>query len=797
MNQCRIPGPANFFLGFAFQSETLAAMTVNEPGRAATPQLTVEDWFTPGRFAALLGVFLAATFAKVIFGQETFFFRDFGAFTYPVAQYFRDSFWRGELPLWNPLNDFGVPMLAQWNPAMLYPPSLFYLVFPLSWSLGVFNVAHLFLAGMGMYFLARRWTGNQLAAAVAGAAFAFNGLNWHMLMWISNLAACAWMPWVVLAVEQAWRRGGRWLAGAALAGAMQMLTGSPEIIMLTWLFVGALWAQEFVWGGLPRGWMTGRFAAVGLLVTGLAAAQLLPFLELAKHSQRDAAYSSTLGWAMPLSGLANFLAPLFHCYPAGQGLFVQYDQYWVASYYSGAGLLLLAAAGVWGARNRRVWLLAGAGILSVWMALGDKGHLYSWVKAALPALGMLRYPIKFVVLAVFTIPLLAAYGVSWQRSETGESTRALRVMRNIGVVLLLLLAAIVWVAWRHPMVEDDWPATWRNALSRAVFVVAAPGLLLALGRAPEFRLRAMLAVLLLLALWLDVYTHAPNLSPAMNRGIYAPGLIRADLKLDGPAEASRFMETKPVMDKVHYLSLKDPAADYLCRRLTLFDNCNLLDDISKADGFFSLYLRDSFHVTELLYAADDNSPDLKGLEDFLGISHLSATNIDATKILDWTARSSYLPLMTAGQAPVFAMQSNIWPALVSKNFDPRETVYLPPEAQPFITARRADAKIIFTDIQAQRLNAEVEAASPSLLVVAQSFYTPWHAYVDGARVKLWEANGAFQALEIPAGRHEVMLIYEDEMFEVGAVISLTTLAALVVFWIWRRRHEGQLAAQAA
>ncbi len=128
------------------------------------------------------------TFLDVVGGQRTFFYRDFGVFTYPVAQYFRECFWRGELPLWNPLNNCGVPLLAQWNTAVLYPPSLFYLLFPLSWSLGVFNLGHLFFAGLGMYLLARRWTGNPLAAAVAGLAFGFNGLSWHMLMWVSNLA---------------------------------------------------------------------------------------------------------------------------------------------------------------------------------------------------------------------------------------------------------------------------------------------------------------------------------------------------------------------------------------------------------------------------------------------------------------------------------------------------------------------------------------------------------------------------------------------------------------------------------
>jgi uncharacterized membrane protein YfhO len=69
----------------------------------------------------------------------------------------------------------------------------------------------------------------------------------------------------------------------------------------------------------------------------------------------------------------------------------------------------------------------------------------------------------------------------------------------------------------------------------------------------------------------------------------------------------------------------------------------------------------------------------------------------------------------------------------------------------------------------------VTAKSPALIVIAQAFYTPWTAYVDGQRVKLWEANGAFQALEIPAGTHQVKISYDDVALKIGAVISLVGL----------------------
>src|SRR5215471_5483341 len=203
-----------------------------------------DEWFTPGRFAVLLAALTCLAYPDVIFGGRTFFHRDFAVFGYPLAYHHRASFWSGEIPLWNPLNDCGLPFLAQWNTMTLYPLSLFYLLLPLSWSLGAFCLVHFYLAGLGMYFLAQSWMQHRFAAALAGLAYSFNALMLNCLMWPNNIAALAWLPWLVWAAERAWRFGGRWLLWAVLVGSLQMLSGAPEVILLTWVLLAALLAGQ-------------------------------------------------------------------------------------------------------------------------------------------------------------------------------------------------------------------------------------------------------------------------------------------------------------------------------------------------------------------------------------------------------------------------------------------------------------------------------------------------------------------------------------------------------------------------
>jgi hypothetical protein len=88
-------------------------------------------WFSPLRFAGILAILIVSMYPDVIFLGKSFFFRDFCLFGYPLASYHRDCFWRGEIPLWNPLSACGLPYLAQWNTLTLYPLSLVYLLIPL------------------------------------------------------------------------------------------------------------------------------------------------------------------------------------------------------------------------------------------------------------------------------------------------------------------------------------------------------------------------------------------------------------------------------------------------------------------------------------------------------------------------------------------------------------------------------------------------------------------------------------------------------------------------------------------
>ncbi|MBI4328102.1 MAG: hypothetical protein HY674_22960 [Chloroflexi bacterium] len=269
---------------------------------------------------------------------------------------------------------------------------------------------HLLVAGLGMYFLCQRWTANSFEAVLSGTAYSFNGLTLNCLMWPNNIAALAWMPWVVWLVADGYRKGGKTLYIAAAVGAIQMLSGAPEVILFTWLLTGALFLIELWRERAAALAMSVRIVGIVGLIALLSAVQLLPFIDLLWHSQRVGTMSYES--AMPAWGWANLVTPLFHCYNSGSGVYFQPGQNWTSSYYAGVGTLLLALTALRFGRRPIAPALWAICFIALVFALGKDGWLYQWLRAVFPQLGVMNFPIKFVVPVCFLLPLLAGLGAA-------------------------------------------------------------------------------------------------------------------------------------------------------------------------------------------------------------------------------------------------------------------------------------------------------------------------------------------------------------------------------------------------
>jgi hypothetical protein len=749
--------------------------------------LNLEWVLTFRQFALFLGCLVLCSFWDVLFWGKALFYRDFQLFAYPWAHFFRECFWRGEMPLWNPYNNCGLPFLAQWNTMTLYPLSLFYLVFPLSWSLSAFCILHLYLGGLGMFLLARRWTGNAWGGALAGIAFAFSGLMLNSLTWSNNVAALGWMPWVVLwAVNLKDRRT---LAQAAFIGAMQMLTGAPEIIFMTWLLVACFWGLDFI--STQNRVRAKNAALLVILVAGLCAMQLLPFLQLLANSHRDPKFAEASNWPMPLWGLANFFTPLFFTMKWSQNVFFQYNQYWTCSYFIPLGGLMFAGFALWKTRDKRVWLLGLVAGLSIWAAMGDPAGLYLLVKGLFPGLGFMRYPIKLMVMATFALPLLAAFGLKqfWnaQDSLTPGSKRAF-VLLAAGA--LGIIAFLTWYCGAHPRYNGEYDTSHyarQNGLARAILLT-----LFVLGAvfiSPKFpiRLRVLIRFSLLLLAWYDGISHSPNIVPRTERWVFDSIDVQTrgtvfPLRGDG-----RVMVSPEAEQTMFNLVVADGAKELTAKRMALYCNLNLLDAVPKVNGVFSLQLR---AMEPLLQSFSQPNGLTEPMLDFFGVTHLTTRG----STMSWNARPTAMRMVSSGQRPAFATDLDCLKLLQAAEFRPAKVACFSEELRGAMEASPYGAAEIGNFKQTgSKIEFESTSPEPALAVIAQAFYPCWKATMDGKPTPILKANLAFQAIELPPGHHVVTLSYVDYPFLCGVAISFVTLLICLGLHGWKSRKENRFA----
>jgi hypothetical protein len=92
---------------------------------------------------------------------------------------------------------------------------------------------------------------------------------------------------------------------------------------------------------------------------------------------------------------------------------------------------------------------------------------------------------------------------------------------------------------------------------------------------------------------------------------------------------------------------------------------------------------------------------------------------------------------------------------------------------------------------ANRVEVDVQASAPALLVLAEAYHPGWRARVDGRDAPVWPADCVLRAVPVPAGASRIELRFVDPALRRGLVTSCVALAValgLVLYgWRWGRR----------
>jgi uncharacterized membrane protein YfhO len=96
----------------------------------------------------------------------------------------------------------------------------------------------------------------------------------------------------------------------------------------------------------------------------------------------------------------------------------------------------------------------------------------------------------------------------------------------------------------------------------------------------------------------------------------------------------------------------------------------------------------------------------------------------------------------------------------------------------------SQSRVEFVDYQPNRIKIDAVSNAPGFLVISDTYYPGWNAYINGSKVDIIRANYAFRAINLDGGKSIVEFKYEPQSFYIGAAITIASLFIILFFFIW-------------
>ena len=788
-------------------------------------------------FLCYLFLFIAI-FPDVVFFGASFMKRDIFRYYYPVWKFGVQSIQQGIFPFWNPYNSYGTPFFADIQTCVFYPFQLLMYLPKFCWGFNFYILLHLALSGFFTCLWMRECGASRAASFLSGIAFSLSGYVMSAISLTISLCSIVYLPLVFLCLRRAFKRDDflyRVLGSFTLL--LQYLAGDPAVLFSTLFVCTVITAFKTIEASFIKKKLFLKYAVdfifiVGFFV-GLAAFQFFLFAEFLSLSNRATpTFDAMTLWSVQYNDLVSFVFPFFSDISL---FFMDYwiRQSWLENLYLGVTVFILACF---------AWRLNKANIvgyhvllvlLGVALALGRFCALYPVLYNWFPFFKFIRYPIRFVYVSHFAVACLAGFGLDALTSRADQnssrivSLSARKKFWLFGIIIcsLMVLATVqlsdnierdlypkiyTWIQdWSHlewskwQVVDMVLPLLINMKRFCILTLFTATGIFVA----SHFKVRkAFLSCFFILLVFSD--------------------LVEAnvvEIRVDGRLmdRAGQHMQTI-MKDKSIFRALAAPSvAEFQMNPPAHFSGPKTMDSMMKSllealsanmllphrifyyAGYDSLYTKEAFALNskgktiqnpaEYRYLNMLNVKYVVSMHDKLSPSYHNLGYIDPCylysneNVLD---RAFLVP-----KTEVIPLNEKVLDLILSKDFDPKIQIYLndPPEAVSGDLVSKngsvnAADRVTITEYGQNHVRMKVESSKPQWLFFSDLFYPGWKATIDGNPVKIYKANYAFRAIQVPKGSYEVDWKYDPVLFKIGCLVSLLTLL-FQIYLLARRRPQ--------
>jgi len=744
---------------------------------------------------------------------------------YPWRVFVRNSLRNGVLPLWNPYNAGGYPMLANAQSSVFYPINLLADLFPITYMFTVGAVLRIFITGLGSYLLARELEISFYGAMLAAIAFAFSG---PVIVWqgYAIIEVMAFFPLLLYFTEKVFKSSNLlFTLAVGVTFGLMGIAGHPQTLLMSVIIWGLYLLLRFIvlhrmdgysWQRL--GGIVAKLGGAGLLGVGLAAIQLLPTWQMTQESigYVDRGLATNPGFFQgnvqkgSLFSLILLIWPGYFGNPAwpqlAAGVWFIYKNFNPLALYIGF-LPLLFLPSIFMIKQQRwiAWVYGGVVLVSTGFFLSLPIFHF------LAELGIMEKMLidRFRLFAAFGLAILAGLGLDGFLTFRKKSLYA-GIVFGCTLLLTLTVGQIGFKLVNHPFLYQisgfnftfgqvveaarqlDLPSLdslWGNPSLIFGIPLLMAGMLWLLVVLLKNKPTYLAAVFILLTA-LDIYI--------VNSGFN----VTNDPKL----EFSNLVQKSQTLTFLQ--QTMQPTDRMVALGPTFLPNSATLLSISDARGYDTMmsaryyklfesgsgyhqYGPGGFFLTQL-------PPVLQSLSTNYVLSPVPLPDMEQSFVSDGGLFVYHLPDALPRAYLVQDVQvlsaETIFDVVVNGDFDPTTTALIETEPPDWWTRpdlesfSPASAQII--DYQPNQVTIEVDSPAPSFLVLADGYDAGWNVYVDGGRQPLYRTNYVVRGVFLPEGYQRVEFVYQPVTFRVGAIITLISIGGVLIggFVEWRRRR---------
>jgi len=696
-------------------------------------------------FACFVLIILILAFLnKGVRMQGVFFGADEGAsdllhFSYPYHEFWAtDYLKKGNIALWNPYLASGVPILAEAQTGMFYPAAvLLYYFLPPPVAFNWLIISSFLILAAGTYVYARTIGVTPFVAFFSSSVFILSGFMWGHLRHVPVITAVAPMPFMFLAVEKIVRGGkSMWMIVLAGAIAMSLLAGHYTTTYLI-IFILIIYFLIRMKGNEHMGIFFYFFGAV-VLGGLISAVQLLPSLELMQYSTR---LNTDLLRAMSPNYAWKYLGLFFYPYLFGDPSRATWDMekanFWENIGYFGIIPLIFCIGALFfriGKDKTNAAAVKIVFVISFFLMLGFLTPVYKILSDFIPGFSLTRISSRFLLFIDFFGAILAGF--------------VLEKLKKVwaGAIVFFTITELFYLGYSFNTVM---PTSYFSEPPSVRFI-----------KARDSGLYRMSSVAF--SSWPEAWKKAGGWRGSLQPYIDQREVIPPDLNL-----FYRMPSPSIIYELAGHFSVKRPG-ELDSYAFQLFMN-----------GMGKDFLANIWGMMNVKYIIN-NVP----IDDVAGLTLIKKTDHAYIYENEHNLPRAYV----VGNARKFANGSDVFKTILKGDIDPKREVLL--EGVDAVPTATGSGQVTIDSYNDTNVRLGAMMQKEGYLILSDTYYPGWHAYIDGKETKIYQANYAFRAVRVEKGNHTIVFSYDPLSYKIGKYVSVISVVVLIILTVYppvRRR----------